>query len=137
MVAARLTHLFSTIHPADRGPYSNPEVAKAINEKAGDQVLSATYLWQLRTGKRSDPTHSRIKAIADFFGVDVAYFYEDDAARRTNEQLSLAAALSDPLIRQLALSANGLSNETLRAIEAMIQSARKIEGLTTSDQTGE
>jgi transcriptional regulator with XRE-family HTH domain len=129
VIATRLTHLFEKVHPANRGPYGNPEVAKAINEKAGQQVLSATYLWQLRTGKRTDPTHSRLTAIADFFGVDVAYFYEEDAARRTNSQLKLAAALANPLIQQLALSADGLSDDTLRAIEAMIQSARRIEGL--------
>jgi transcriptional regulator with XRE-family HTH domain len=137
VVAMRLTHLFETVHPADRGPYGNPEVAKAINEKAGHQVLSATYLWQLRTGKRTDPTHSRLTAIADFFGVDVAYFYEDDAARRTNSQLDLAAALANPLIQRLALSANGLSDETLRAIEAMVRSARRIEGLAAPDEPGE
>ncbi|WP_405018122.1 helix-turn-helix domain-containing protein [Kitasatospora sp. NBC_00070] len=136
VIALRLTHLFDTIHPAGRAPYSNPEVAKAINDAAGEQILSSTYLWQLKTGKRTDPTHSRLKAIADFFGVEVAYFYEDDAARRTDEQLSLAAALSNPLIRQMALSADGLSDGTLRAIEAMIQSARKIEGITTPDATG-
>ena len=137
VVATRLTHLFNTVHPADRGPYNNPEVAKAINEKAGHQVLSATYLWQLRSGKRTDPTHSRLTAIADFFGVDVAYFYEDDAARRTDEQLRLAAALSNPLIRQMALSADGLSDETLHAIEAMIRSARRIEGFVEPDETHE
>lgn len=137
VIATRLAHLFETVHPANRGPYGNPEVAKAINEKAGQQVLSATYLWQLRTGKRTDPTHSRLTAIADFFGVDVAYFYEDDAAKRTNSQLKLAAALANPLIQQLALSANGLSDDTLHAIEAMIQSARRIEGLTAPDETHE
>lgn len=137
VIATRLTHLFETVHPPHRGPYGNPEVAKAINEKAGQQVLSATYLWQLRTGKRTDPTHSRLTAIADFFGVDVAYFYEDDAARRTNSQLKLAAALANPLIQQLALAANGLSDETLRAMEAMLRSARKIEGLTAQEKTDE
>ncbi|MFJ8628125.1 helix-turn-helix domain-containing protein [Kitasatospora sp. NPDC093550] len=137
VVAERLTHLFSTVHPAGRKPYSTTEVAKAINEKAGEQILSPTYLWQLKTGKRTDPTHSRLKALADFFGVPVAYFYEDDTARRTDEQLELAAALTNPLVRQLALTANGLSDNSLHAILTMIQSARRIEGLNPADDDGE
>ncbi|MFJ9523106.1 helix-turn-helix domain-containing protein [Kitasatospora sp. NPDC101801] len=136
VVAQRLTHLFSTVHPAGRKPYGTTEVAKAINEKAGEQILSPTYLWQLKTGKRTDPTHSRLKAIADFFGVQVAYFYEDDTARRTDEQLELAAALSNPLVRRLALAANGLSGDSLDAMLTMIQTARRIEGLQPAESEG-
>ncbi|GAA2124487.1 helix-turn-helix domain-containing protein [Kitasatospora saccharophila] len=136
VVAERLTHLFNTVHPAGRKPYSTAEVAKAINEKAGERILSPTYLWQLKSGKRTDPTHSRLMALADFFGVPVAYFYEDDTARRTDEQLELATALSNPSIRQLALAANGLSDGTLNALLAMIQSARHIEGLDPASDDG-
>ncbi|GLW53036.1 helix-turn-helix domain-containing protein [Kitasatospora phosalacinea] len=132
-LAERITHLFETVHPSDRGPYSNPEAADAINAQAGEHVLSATYLWQLRTGKRDDPTHSRLTAIARFFGVGVDYFYDDETARRTNEQLELASALAVPLIAELALAASGLSEPTLRSLLDMTRSARLIEGLDTGD----
>ncbi|MFD4538161.1 XRE family transcriptional regulator [Kitasatospora sp. NPDC058397] len=128
-IASRLNHLFETVHPADRGPYTNPEVAQAINAKAGHQVLGPTYLWQLRKGKRTDPTHSRLTAIADFFGVSPLYFYEEEMAKRTDEQLRLAGALRNASIRQMVLDADGLSERSMAAITTMIQSARAMEGL--------
>ncbi|KJS59711.1 helix-turn-helix domain-containing protein [Streptomyces rubellomurinus] len=131
-IASRLEHLFATVHPADRGPYTNPEVAQAINETAGHQVLGATYLWQLRKGKRTDPTHSRLTAIADFFGVSPLYFYEEETAKRTDEQLRLASALRSPSIRQMVLDMDGLSERSMAAIATMIQSARTMEGLPDS-----
>ncbi|MFE6055075.1 XRE family transcriptional regulator [Kitasatospora sp. NPDC056446] len=136
-IANRLNHLFETVHPADRGPYTNPEVAQAINEKAGHQVLSATYLWQLRKGKRTDPTHSRLMAIADFFGVSPLYFYEEETAKRTDEQLRLAGALRSASIRQMVLDMDGLSERSMAAIATMIQSARAMEGLPDSSAAPE
>lgn len=128
-IAARLEHLFKVVHPADRGPYSNAEVAERINADAGEQVLSATYLWQLKTGKRTDPTRSRLTAIAKFFGVSPMYFYEDEAAERTNEQLKVLSALRDEGVRQLVLRADGLSPRGLAGIAQMIEAARTVEGL--------
>lgn len=128
-VATRLEHLFQTVHPKDRGPYSNPEVAEAINHKAGRQILSPTYLWQLRTGKRDDPTYSRLRALAEFFGVPAMYFYEDATAERTDDQLELLSALRDQGVRHLALRADGLSPKSLEAIIRMVESARELEGL--------
>jgi transcriptional regulator with XRE-family HTH domain len=40
-LAERLEHLFQIVHPRRRGPYSNAEVAEAI-EKAGGPKISAT-----------------------------------------------------------------------------------------------
>src|ERR1700722_11289166 len=59
LFAERLDRLFRTVHPKDRGPYTPAEVAEAINEAAGDKVVSGTYLWLLRTGQRDNPTMKR------------------------------------------------------------------------------
>ncbi|PYC82574.1 XRE family transcriptional regulator [Streptomyces tateyamensis] len=136
-IAARLDHLFKVVHPAGRGPYSNAEVAERINADAGEQVLSATYLWQLKTGKRTDPTHSRLTAIAKFFGVSPMYFYEDEAAERANEQLRVLSALRDEGVRQLVLRADGLSARGLAGIAQMIEAARAVEGLPDGDDESE
>lgn len=134
IIAQRLDHLFRTVHPKDRGPYSNPEVAEAINKHAGRQVLSPTYLWQLRTGKRDDPTHSRLSAIAEFFGVSPMYFYDNEVAQRSNEQLELLSALRDEGVRRIALRADGLNPKALDAITNMIENARELQGLPEQDQ---
>ena len=54
-LADRLDHQFRTVHPKDRGRYSPGEVAAAVNDRAGEQVISSTYVWQLRTGQRDSP----------------------------------------------------------------------------------
>jgi hypothetical protein len=68
LLAQRLDQLFRTVHPKDRGPYTPGEVADAINSAAGERVVSATYLWLLRTGERDNPTLRHLTAIAKFAG---------------------------------------------------------------------
>jgi len=55
LLADRLDHLFRTVHPKDRGPYTPAEVAEGINKTVGDRTISSTYIWQLRTGRRDNP----------------------------------------------------------------------------------
>ena len=40
LLADRLDYLFRTVHPKDRRPYTPAEVAEAINEAAGERVIS-------------------------------------------------------------------------------------------------
>lgn len=135
VVARRLDHLFRTVRPGNRGPFTHKEVADAINAHAGARIISPNYLWQLRKGERTEPSHSRLVAISRFFGVDVSYFSDDDAAGRADEQLELLAAIRDQGVRRIALRAAGLSPGSLRAILAMIENARELEGLP-GDQAG-
>ena len=129
VIAQRLEYLFAHVHPPGRGPYTHKEAADAINALAGRRVLSSAYLWQLRTGKRSDPTHSRLSAIARFFGVLPQYFYDAEEARRADEQLGLLALLRDDRIRHLALSARDLPSDQLRIVSRIIAWARRDAGL--------
>src|SRR5579859_1682622 len=127
--AGRLDRLLRTVHPKDRGPYTPAEVAEAINDQAGERMISGTYLWLLRTGQRDNPTMKHIIAIARFFGVPPTYFFPDDAMARDAVPAELAAALSDGKVREMALRAAGLSDRSLKAITDMIDSARAVEGL--------
>ncbi|MEU9889991.1 helix-turn-helix transcriptional regulator [Sphaerisporangium sp. NPDC051017] len=133
VLAQRLDHLFKTVHPKGRGPYTLREAARQINEEAGKAIISAAYLSQLRTGEKTRPSYERLSAIARFFGVDVTYFADDEVAVRTDSQLALIAAIRDSGVRELALRASGLSPETLKAILGMVEQARKIEGLPDDD----
>ena len=129
LFARRLDHLFKTVHPKDRGPYTNPEVADAINKAAGENVISQTYIWQLRTGKRDNPTKKHISALAAFFGVSPLYFFADEEGGRDEIPPDVVQALKDDAVRDVALAAAGLSDESLEAIRALIDNARKLEGL--------
>lgn len=133
VLARRLQHLFATVHPPGRGPWTLKEAAAAINEAAGTQVISYNYLYQLHRGTKSEVGHSRLAAIARFFGVPVSYFSDDDAAARANENLELLAALHDQGVQHIAFRAAGLSPASLRAVLAVIENARRLEGLPGDD----
>jgi transcriptional regulator with XRE-family HTH domain len=127
-LAEKLDHLFRTIHPPERGEYSLEEAAAEIRRRGGPTV-SATYLWLLRKGRRDNPTRTHLQALADFFGVSPLYFFDDEAAERTDAQLERLAVLRDPEVRRLALRAAPLSPKTLRALTEMVERAREIEGI--------
>lgn len=129
LLARRLDHLFRTVHPRDRGPYTPAEAAEAINAAAGERVVSGTYLWLLRTGERDNPTMRHLIAIARFFAVPPTYFFPDDTLAENAVPAELTAALGDPQLREMTLRAAGLSDRSLKAITDMINSARSVEGL--------
>ncbi|RCG21959.1 XRE family transcriptional regulator [Sphaerisporangium album] len=127
-LAAKLNHLFRTIHPRTGGEYSFEEVATAIRDRGGP-TISATYIWQLRKGIRDNPTKRHLEALAGFFGVPPAYFFDDAAAKRIDAELALLSALRDASVRQIALRAAGLSPKSLDAITEMVERVRELEGL--------
>lgn len=127
-LAAKLDRLFAAVRPAGRGEYSYQEVANALRD-AGGPTVSASYIWQLRKGLRDNPTKRHLEALASFFGVSVAYFFDDEAASAVDEQLTVLAAMRDAHVREVALRAVGLSGHSLDAISAMIEQARRLEGL--------
>ena len=128
-LAQKIDRLFRTVHPRDRGEYSFEEVAEAIRARGGP-TISATYLWQLRKGLRDNPTKKHLEALAEFFGVSPAYFFDDQAAAQIDAELELLTALRDSTVRQLAVRASGLSPESLATIAEMIERVRQLEGLS-------
>ncbi|HEY6794239.1 MAG TPA: XRE family transcriptional regulator [Kineosporiaceae bacterium] len=133
-LADKLNHLFATVRPA-KGEYTHEQVATAI-EQAGGPTISATYVWQLRKGLRDNPTKHHLEALAAFFGVPAAYFLDDETAARVDEQLDLLAAFRDPLVRELAVRASGLSPQTLKTVIDMVERARELEGLPPATSAG-
>ena len=133
LLAQRLNRLFATVHPAGRGPYTLREAADAINSEAGETIISASYLSQLRAGQRREPSHSRLAAIARFFGVDVDYFSPQVSAEDAGRQAEVLTAMRDAGVRAIALRAYGLSEPSLAAVLAVIENARRLENLPEPD----
>ena len=127
LIASRLEHLFRTVHPADRGPYTPGDVAAAINAEAGDDVISGQYIWLLRTGRRDNPTYKHLIAISRFFGVSPMYFFDETETDRGAIPAEVAVLLQDDAVRDLALRAVGLSERSLKAISDMVDSARALQ----------
>jgi transcriptional regulator with XRE-family HTH domain len=116
----------------DREPYSNEEVARACREATGES-FSTTYLWQLRTGRRDNPTKRHLEALARFFGVPPAYFFDDEQSTKIEEELALLGALRDAGVRDVALRAVTLSADGLDTISDMIDAiARREAGRDTT-----
>ena len=126
--AERLGNLFHTVPGPRGGEYSLEEVAAGIRAHGGP-TISASYIWQLRKGVKDNPTKKHMEALADFFGVPVSYFLDDDDAVRIDAELAMLAALRDAGVRRVALRAAGLSPKSLSAIQVIVERARELEGL--------
>lgn len=119
-LAGRLDHLFRVVHPRNRGEYTYEEVAQALRA-AGGPTISASYIWQLRKGVKDNPTKHHLEALATFFGVPVAYFFDDSDEGEIDQQLELLAALRDSNVRNVALRAGQLTDKGRDAVLALIE----------------
>lgn len=118
-LAQKIDTLFQVVRRPNREQFSHEEVAKACREATGE-TFSATYLWQLRTGRRDNPTKRHLEALAQFFRVPVAYFFDDDQGTAIARELELLGALRDAGVRSVALRAVNLSPEGIDTISDMI-----------------
>ena len=124
----RLNQLFATVHPRGRGPHTLQEVADAVNA-TGIAKISPSYLSQLRNGQKDNPSSRTIEALARFFKVDPAFFFDSDYARAIEADLAVLARLRDAGVRNIAARSFDLSPENLRALEAMTEALRASQGL--------
>jgi ESX-1-secreted protein regulator len=126
-LAAKIDKLFQVVRKPDREQYSHDEVARACREATGGS-FSTTYLWQLRTGRRDNPTKRHLEALAQFFQVSPAYFFDDEQSAKIAEELELLGALRDAGVRDVALRAVALSPAGLDTISDMIDAIARREG---------
>jgi transcriptional regulator with XRE-family HTH domain len=125
-LAEKIDALFRVVRRPDREAYTHEEVARACREATGES-FSTTYLWQLRTGRRDNPTKRHLEALAQFFQIPVAYFFDDEQGARIATELELLGALRDAGVRSVALRAVNLSPEGMGTISDMIDLIAKRE----------
>ena len=131
-LAAKVDRLFDIVRRPDGKQHTNEEVAAACRDATGES-FSTTYLWQLRTGRRDNPTKRHLEALANFFDVPVAYFFDDDQGRQIHAELELLGALRNAEIRNVALRAVNLSDDGLGTIKDMIDVIIRREGGARTD----
>ncbi|MEU8032768.1 hypothetical protein AB0C13_29725 [Streptomyces sp. NPDC049099] len=127
-LSERLNELIAAVYPDERTRPGYARLAKEIREKTGGGI-SGTYLWELATGRKDNVTVRQLEVLARHFGVPPEYFFNDEVARRVSAELALASALRDARIRNIALRAEGLSPNSLNAILAMVNEARRVQNL--------
>lgn len=88
-----LKRLFEAVHPPDRGPFSPEEVAAEIGSGGRYGSISASYIRELLAGTTDNPRLKHILGLADHFGVEPAYFFDEEVARRVDEQLDTRVAM--------------------------------------------
>lgn len=127
-LAVKLNKLFEVMRKAGTPPLSNAAAAAAITRKTG-VAISPAYLWQLRSGMKTNPTVTHLRAIADFFGLPASYLIDRTTDPAIDAQLDLLQALRDNGVRDLAARASGLTPQAIRSLAAMVDEVRKLQDL--------
>ncbi|MET9799541.1 helix-turn-helix domain-containing protein [Streptomyces sp. NPDC006368] len=128
VLAVRLDNLFKTVRPKGKH-WTNAEVAEELKRANPELRVGGVYLSQLRTGKRSNPSPDLLAALARFFGVSVAYFFDDEIAESVLSQVAAIEALREAGVRAVAMRAAGMKRENLQAITAIMDQYRQMQGL--------
>jgi transcriptional regulator with XRE-family HTH domain len=119
-IAEKLDRLFRQIRAAGQPEPSYMTVAESIRAQQGVPI-SHTYIWQLRTGKRDNPTVQHLTALATYFGVPVSYFLDDEQTRRVDDQLELLQLFRDAGVTEIALRAADVSPRGRDTISELIR----------------
>jgi transcriptional regulator with XRE-family HTH domain len=119
-IAAKLDRLFRQVRASGQAEPSYMAVAEAIRTRQ-DVPISHTYIWQLRTGRRDNPTIQHLTALATYFGVPVSYFLDDEQTRRVDAQLDLLATIRDAGVTEIALRAADVSPRGRDTISELIR----------------
>ncbi|MCW2916698.1 MAG: family transcriptional regulator [Actinomycetia bacterium] len=126
-LASKIDYLFRTVYPAGRGPYSYKEAAEGI-AKAGGGAVSDTTLWKLRTGKSDNPTKRVLEGLAVFFGVEPAYFFDNETTEAVGAEVELLVLLRDAGVNGAQLrSFVELSPESREMVTQLIANTAKLE----------
>ncbi|MCA2225170.1 helix-turn-helix domain-containing protein [Nonomuraea aurantiaca] len=131
-LADKLNRLFQTVRRQGDAEYSNVAVAEAIS-KGQDVQISHTYIWQLRTGRRVNPTIMHLTALATFFGVPVAYFLNDAETAKIDKDLELLAGMRKAGVTHIALRSAELTQGSRAAIIEMVNQLWKLENPSDED----
>lgn len=98
--AEKLEQLFDVVRRPDGSPFPLSEVVAGVNAE-GRAKLSASYLSELRSGRKDNPNVWVADALARFFGQPLEYFVDDDLSPVVP---GAGAATSSPGLRETDLS---------------------------------
>ncbi|MEU7908641.1 helix-turn-helix domain-containing protein [Actinoplanes sp. NPDC049118] len=125
-IAEKLDRLFKQVRSPGQGEVSYMAVAEAIRAQQGIPI-SHTYIWQLRTGRRDNPTVQHLTGLATFFGVGVSYFLDDAEADKVDGQLALLGTLRDAGVTEIALRAADVSPSSRDTICELVRKVWELE----------
>jgi len=132
-LAGKLNNLFANSTTRRGQEYSNEQVAAAI--VATGVTISQSYIWQLRKGKKDNPTFKHLQALAAYFGVPVSYFFDDEVTDRVDQQLEELKAeqvrlnniMGSSDAQLMALRAGELSPQGRRQVMDLLDVVHRLE----------
>jgi len=108
--ADKLEKLFQNVRKPDGSEYSEVEVEAGI--AAQGEKVTHSYIYRLRRGLSKNPSYEKIKALAAFFNVSPAYFFEEEEGE--GESLGQPIPLSVDL-ESIAMSADEIEDEAAKS----------------------
>ena len=138
IVAERLTLLFERYRQPNGKKWTYRQVAEWINERFGQdkEIISASYVFQLKSGARPNPSQKMLELVAAFFNVDPGVLIAqnlDEVSLPDADEVVIRQALSDSGLRHAMLLLAGVRRDKLPAVLAVLELASE----TLSDHRAE
>ncbi|MGO1052966.1 helix-turn-helix domain-containing protein [Crossiella sp. CA198] len=108
----KLNVLFALVHPAGKGELSHDAVVAKVRKRGEEPggegwTISPNTIADLRTGKNLNPRLRHMIMLAEAFGADPAYFFDEELAERMESQLRNLWLMKDLGVESLILRATG------------------------------
>lgn len=121
----RLNQLVATVHPPERGPYTDEEVVDGIRSVGGPS-LSAQYFNHLRHGRRDNPTKAALEGIARFFRVPVGYLFADEFGESDDADRHILTVVRRAKLEELVELIGELPEETKDSVERIVEDLHRL-----------
>jgi len=129
-LAEKVDRLFRA-KPSPRGKeFTYREVASGISQQ-DSATFSPAYVWQLRTGVKDNPTMRHLQALARFFEVSPAYFFDEELTKFADGHARVLAAARSDTLQRIAVTLLGLSDDSLNTVLNLASRLRHLESLPT------
>ena len=125
--ADRLNDVIARWEQAHETRLTNRALAFRVTQ-AGHPV-SATYLSQLRSGNRENPSVELVETVARVLAVELTRFSDGGSEDPGVGDGALVSTVEDPALRRLLRTAAGLSSPSVRMLTDLAGKFRLAEGL--------
>ena len=126
--ADRLSHLFETVKNSEGKPWTLSAVARELTDRF-DLPTTQSYVSQLRSGMRTNPTIAYVSALAAIFGVPTSYLVDSGADGLSEAEVDLIAAMRAAGVVGIAMRAMDVPEASQKMVAQMLDSLREREGL--------
>lgn len=103
--------------------------ALAFRVTQAGHPVSATYLSQLRSGNRDNPSRALVETVARVLAVELTRFNDGGPGDPVPGDDLVSAAVDDPALRRLLTTAAGLSASSIELLSDLAAKLRLAEGL--------